>query len=90
MSPKQIANGVVHKVPDDVCLMLGADAAALEFWQGLTALGRNEWLCWVADAKKPETRQRRLGRLQNEIKAGKRRPCCWPGCCHREKTGKSA
>ena len=24
-----------------------------------------------------------LARLEEEVLAGKRRPCCWPGCPHR-------
>lgn len=60
-----------------------ADPATLALWQDLTPLGRNEFICWVEDAKKPETRQRRIVRTGEELREGKRRPCCWPGCIHR-------
>lgn len=85
---KAIASGVVHDIPDDLRQILVADAKALVMWEGLTPLGRNEWICWVEDAKKLETRQRRIERVRTDINDGKRRPCCWPGCSHREKKGK--
>jgi hypothetical protein len=34
------------------------------------------------------TRKRRIQRTQEELEEGQRRPCCWPGCKHRERTGK--
>ena len=55
----------------------------------VTPLGRNEFLCWVEDAKQDTTRERRIRRTQEELEEGKRRPCCWPGCKHRERTGKA-
>lgn len=83
-----LSAGVVHPVPEDLGNILLDDGVALECWEGLTPLARNEWICWVEDAKKPETRQRRKQRVVDDLKAGKRRPCCWPGCSHREKTGR--
>lgn len=88
MSKEEISTGVVHSVPEDLRKVLVEDSASLERWEDLTPLARNEWLCWVEDAKKPETRQRRLERVRTDLKAGKRRPCCWPGCPHREKSGR--
>ena len=40
------------------------------------------------DAKQAATRARRIRRTQEELEEGQRRPCCWPGCKHRERTGK--
>lgn len=85
----KIATGVVHSVPDDLREALVADVKALERWESLTPLARNEWLCWVEDAKKSDTRNNRIARVQSDINDGKRRPCCWLGCSHREKTGKA-
>ena len=31
-----------------------ADNAALSQWEDITALARNEWICWIEDAIKPE------------------------------------
>lgn len=84
-----IAGGVVHALPEDLGEALRADPAVLELWESLTPLGRNEFICWVSDAKKPETRARRIRRTREELEEGKRRPCCWPGCAHRERTGKA-
>lgn len=78
-----IATGVVHPVPADIKKTLIADKAALEKWQSLTPLARNEWICWTVSVKKEETRNEHLKRLTVELKEGKRRPCCWIGCIHR-------
>ena len=85
---REISAGVVHELPRDMERVLVSDRPALEQWEDLTPLARNEWICWVEDAKKAETRQRRIERLQNDLKDGKRRPCCWPGCRHRERNGR--
>ncbi|MHC9511049.1 YdeI/OmpD-associated family protein [Kangiella sp. M94] len=89
MANKKVSGGVVHKLPKDLLSTLVNDPEALEFWEDITELARNEWICWVGDAKKAETRQRRIERVANDLKNGKRRPCCWPGCSHRERTGKA-
>jgi len=83
MTRKQIATGVVHKVPADLRDALLSDPKALAAWEDITPLARNEWICWVEDAKKPETRTRRIQRASVYLTGGKRRPCCWPGCPHR-------
>lgn len=83
MAKYDLADGVVHKLPADLRKLLLSDAAARERWQGLTPLGRNEFICWVEDAKQVATRKRRIGRAREELIAGKRRPCCWAGCIHR-------
>ena len=88
MSKKKIATGVVHSVPDDLRDALLGDSDALAFWEDITPLARNEWICWVEDAKKQETRRNRIERVCTELKGGKRRPCCWSGCPHRVKDGK--
>ena len=75
--------GTIHQLPDDLGTALRADAALIALWQGLTPLGRNEFICWVDDAKQVATRQRRIRRACEELNEGKRRPCCWPGCIHR-------
>ena len=75
--------GTVHKAPDDLRTSLGSDADVLAFWARLTPLGRNEFICWVEDAKQPKTRRRRIERTIEELLEGKKRPCCWAGCIHR-------
>lgn len=75
--------GVVHEARPDLEAALRSDPAVLELWKDLTPLGRNEFICWVDDAKQPKTRQRRIDRTVEELVEGKKRPCCWTGCIHR-------
>lgn len=79
----QISSGVVHDVPADIEKVLLANPDLLAKWNSLTPLARNEWICWTTIVKKSETRKEHVQRLSEDILAGKRRPCCWPGCPHR-------
>jgi hypothetical protein len=81
---KTISNGVAHDVPEDLRKALTADAKALELWETLTPLARNEWICWVVSVKREETRIEHVERTVSELKDGMRRPCCWLGCIHRK------
>lgn len=83
-----VPGGVVHELPGDLRAHLLGNAAALGAWHDITPLARNEFICWVEDAKQPATRARRIRRTAEELEAGQRRPCCWPGCRHRERTGR--
>lgn len=83
MSKTEISDGVAHDVPADLRKALIADKKALGKWQSLTPLARNEWICWNISVKQAATRQNHIKRTVNELKAGKRRPCCWLGCIHR-------
>lgn len=84
MNSVSIPVGTIHdKIPSDLRKALLADTKALEAWNSLTPLARNEWLCWVESAKLIETRGRRVERTHTELAEGKRRPCCWIGCIHR-------
>ncbi len=78
-----IAEGVVHKLPADLHQALLADDSALERWEDLTPLARNEWICWTINVKQEATRQKHVDRVITELKEGVRRPCCWIGCIHR-------
>lgn len=78
-----VATGVVHEVPPDLTQALVSDPGALERWNDLTPLARNEWICWTISVKKAETRADHVRRVVAELNEGKRRPCCWPGCHHR-------
>ena len=88
MTVEQMPGGVVHGLPDDLRLALEHTADALAAWCDITPLARNEFICWVEDAKRPATRERRVRRTLEELQEGMRRPCCWPGCSHRERTGR--
>lgn len=86
---QRIPGGVVHQLPGDMRKALAANAGALDAWKDITPLARNEFICWVEDAKQEATRQRRIRRTQEELEEGQRRPCCWPGCAHRERNSRS-
>ncbi len=83
MQTKQIATGVVHEVPADLRKALLSDKSALERWEDLTPLARNEWICWTINVKTEETRKKHVDRVISELLEGVRRPCCWIGCIHR-------
>ncbi|MBC7301804.1 MAG: YdeI/OmpD-associated family protein [Nocardia sp.] len=87
MSSRQVSGGVVHELPADLRSALLANSVAHTAWEDITPLARNEFICWVEDAKQNATRERRIRRTQEELEEGQRRPCCWPGCKHRERTG---
>ncbi len=77
--------GTVHTtLPLAFKKVLLANKKALATWQDITPLARNEWLCWIQEAKQAETRARRIVRAPIELAEGKRRPCCWIGCIHRK------
>ncbi|WP_425904969.1 YdeI/OmpD-associated family protein [Nitrobacter sp. TKz-YC02] len=76
-------HGTVHEAREDLQAALRSDPKVFVLWESLTPLGRNEFICWVDDAKQPKTRQRRIERTCDELLEGKKRPCCWTGCIHR-------
>jgi Bacteriocin-protection, YdeI or OmpD-Associated len=88
VSGPRLPGGVVHKLPADLREALIANATALDAWKDITPLARNEFICWVEEAKQQTTRERRIRRTGEELEEGMRRPCCWPGCKHRERNGK--
>ena len=81
--PSDFAQGTVHTAGPDLEAAIRAEQELLALWQGLTPLGRNEFICWIDDAKQAATRARRIARTAEELREGKRRPCCWAGCIHR-------
>lgn len=83
MPQQTITGGTAHTLPADMKKVLGAEKKALAAWESLTPLARNEWICWVTFVKQEETRKEHLVRLVEDLKKGKRRPCCWIGCIHR-------
>lgn len=88
MGSRVLPGGVVHELPTDLGEALLSSPVALEAWEDITPLARNEFICWVEDAKQEQTRERRIRRTREELEEGMRRPCCWPGCSHREKNGR--
>jgi uncharacterized protein YdeI (YjbR/CyaY-like superfamily) len=85
---KRVSGGTVHTLPKDLRAALIDNATGIEAWQDITPLARNEFICWVEDAKQDKTREHRIQRTVEELNEGQRRPCCWPGCAHRERNGR--
>jgi uncharacterized protein YdeI (YjbR/CyaY-like superfamily) len=83
MSKIVIADGVVHKTPEDMRKLITSLPNVQEQWEDISPLARNEWICWITSAKQQETRERRMRIMSENLVAGKRRPCCWAGCSHR-------
>jgi uncharacterized protein YdeI (YjbR/CyaY-like superfamily) len=82
---RKVKTGVAHSLPKDLKDALLLNKKVLDLWNDITPLARNEFICWVENAKAIETRSRRIKRISEELLEGKRRPCCWAGCTHRLK-----
>lgn len=80
---KRISGGLVHELPSDLVKALTETREVTNYWENLTPIARNEFICWVEDAKQTKTRARRIRRTVEELLEGQRRPCCWVGCIHR-------
>jgi uncharacterized protein YdeI (YjbR/CyaY-like superfamily) len=79
----KIADGIFHEITDDIQKALASQTDLVTKWNSLTPIQRNEWICWVTIVKKSETRAEHIERMIEDLQAGKRKPCCWPGCPHR-------
>ena len=78
-----LSGGLVHDLPADLARALTEDSKVTLIWNSLSDIGRNEFICWVEDAKQDKTRAKRISRTVEELLEGKKRPCCWVGCIHR-------
>jgi len=83
-----ISDGILHPVTDDIKEALLSDSEILNKWNNLTPIQRNEWICWITIVKKEETRKEHIRRMLEDLKSGKKTPCCWPGCPHRRPNAK--
>ena len=57
-------------LPEDLAAALDDDARA--FFDGLAPSHRKEWVRWVEDAKKPETRAARVEKSAEALRAGRK------------------
>lgn len=90
MKNNTLGQGVVHTLPEDLRKALLSSLKAQTAWNAITPLARNEWICWTISVKKEETRKEHVQRTVSQLAQGKRRPCCWIGCIHREDRPMSA
>ena len=59
-------------VPADLEAALSEDAAAREFFDALAYSHRKEWVRWIEEAKKPETRASRVAATVDALRARRR------------------
>jgi uncharacterized protein YdeI (YjbR/CyaY-like superfamily) len=59
--------------PEDFSAALAGNSAAAQTWEGLAPSHRYEYLEWITEAKRPETRARRIGQALEWLAEGKRR-----------------
>jgi bifunctional DNA-binding transcriptional regulator/antitoxin component of YhaV-PrlF toxin-antitoxin module len=62
------------ELPPELERALAGDAEAKEAFDGLSYTHRREYAEWVAGARKPETRERRLGKAVEMLLAGAKHP----------------
>ena len=62
------------RVPADLRKALAAAPKARTLWSDIA---RRDWIHWIASAKRPETRARRVDNACAMLAAGKRRVCCF-------------
>lgn len=66
-APREVA------VPAELAAALKKDAKAKKFFDGLAPSHQRAYTVWIDDAKKAETRERRIGQAIDMLRAGKRR-----------------
>ena len=65
-------------VPADLRAGLAAaDAEVRANWKSLKAGQRRDWIDWITQPKKPETRIRRIAAACDMLASGKRKVCCF-------------
>jgi hypothetical protein len=64
VSSQRVRGGVVDKIPADLRAALITNPTALDAWNDITPLARNEFICWVENAKQATTRERRIRRTR--------------------------
>jgi hypothetical protein len=61
------------EAPDDLAAALAKDARASAHWDALAYSHRREYVRWLEEAKKAETRERRVAEAVRMLAAGERR-----------------
>lgn len=60
-----------HRMPTDLRAAL-VDLELLEAYQARPPYQRNDYLGWIARAKRPETREKRMRQMVRELRSGDR------------------
>ncbi|MHB8635755.1 MAG: YdeI/OmpD-associated family protein [Fimbriimonadaceae bacterium] len=65
------------EVPADLRKALSVAPAALAVWNDTTPIARRDWITWMAQGKRAETRLLRIEKMIDMLSKGKRRVCCF-------------
>ncbi len=63
--------------PSDLMEALAADPRTIELWNGITDIGRRDFIGWINSAKTEATRAKRIRICCEKLLSGKKRPCCY-------------
>lgn len=63
---------LVEEQPDDIRDALQQNSSAIEFFYSIAPHYRKNWLRWVTDAKREETRVQRITQMVDALAAGQR------------------
>lgn len=70
--PLKKAGNRTLEIPDYLQQLLEQHPSEKAFFDGLAYTHRKEWVYWITDAKKEETRQRRLEQMLSMLREGKK------------------
>lgn len=65
------------EVPADLADALSASPAAMAVWRDTTPIARRDWITWMGQGRKAETRTIRINKMIDMLSHGKRRVCCF-------------
>jgi uncharacterized protein YdeI (YjbR/CyaY-like superfamily) len=60
-------------VPKDIIAALRADMGADARFAAFSHSHKREYIKWITEAKRPETREKRIAEMLNRLKAGKQK-----------------
>lgn len=63
--------------PKELIDALAAEPDLQAKWDGLTDIGRRDFITWIETAKKEETRLKRVDVAIDKLRKGQKRPCCY-------------
>ena len=65
------------ELPEDLAVALTNSPIATEVWNSTTTVARRDWITWMLQGRKAETRAIRLCKMIDMLEHGKRRVCCY-------------
>lgn len=61
-------------MPDDLSRLFQENKAAFRFFEELSFTNKKEYVLWITEAKKEETREKRLTATIEKLNTGKKNP----------------